>query len=146
MSNGYAAEIKRIYAEFGKVKQQDIQVAGPNDRAKFAFCLVYADRDLTPEAAATHAREYGFECTAILDPECLLARWTGATKKPEVAVMSAAGELLYRGRIDDRYADFGKRREQLTATELRDALRAIQQGKEIAVPRSTAIGCDIDMP
>ena len=130
ISNGYAPEIKRLYEEF-------------QDR-KVAFCLVYADADVTVEEATKHAKEYGFECAAILDPKLTLARFCGATIKPEVAVLSRENKLLYRGRIDDRYVDFGKQRAEPKVRELRDALQAVVAGKPIAVTRSKALGCDID--
>lgn len=39
----------------------------------------------------------------------------------KAAVLSPSGELLYRGRIDDRYFDYGKQRSQPTH-QARDAL------------------------
>ncbi len=65
----------------------------------------------------------------------VLARKVGATVKPEAAVLSPTGELLYRGRINDIYADFGKRRAQRTHCELKDILEAILAGKPVAVLR-----------
>ncbi len=132
MSNGYVPEINRLCKEFTP--------------KKIAFCVVYADADLKAPDAAKHAKEYGFACPAILDPNLTLAQRYGATIKPEVAVISPEQKLLYRGRIDDRYVDFGKQRAQPTVRELRDALEAILADKPIAVPRTKAIGCDIDFP
>lgn len=132
ISNAYAPEIGRLAADF----------AGQ----KVAFCVVYADADLTPEAARTHAKEYKLNCPAILDPKMVLARKVGATVKPEAAVLSPAGELVYRGRIDDLFAGYGKRRAMPTTRELRDAITATLAGKPVAVARTKAIGCDIDFP
>ena len=113
---------------------------------KVAFCVVYADADISKDDARKHAKEYRFCCPAVLDPKMTLALKVGATVKPETAVLSPKGELLYLGRIDNRYVDFGKRREQVTSQELRDALVAVLAGKPVATPRSKAIGCDIDLP
>ena len=44
-----------------------------------------------------------------------------ATGESKAAVLSPSGELLYRGRIDDRYFDYGKQRSQPTH-QARDAL------------------------
>ncbi len=132
ISNAYSKELTRIYDEFSP--------------KKISFCVVYADADLSRENAAKHAREYAFHCPAVLDPKMTLALKVGATIKSEVAVLSPKGEVLYRGRIDNRYVDFGRRREQVTAHELRDALDAIVAGKPISVLREKAIGCDIDLP
>ncbi len=132
ISNSYAKEIVRLCDDFTP--------------KKVAFCVVYADADLSQDDARRHAKEYGFRCPAVLDPRMVLALKVGATVKPEAAVLSATGELLYRGRIDNRYADFGKRREQVTSRELRDALETVLAGRPVATPRTQAIGCDIDLP
>jgi len=132
ISNGYAKEIVRLCKEYTP--------------KKIAFCVVYADADLGADDARKHAKEFGYCCPAILDPKMTLALRFGATVKPEVAVLSPKGTLLYRGRIDDRYVDLGKRRELLTSRDLRDAIEAILADKPIAVPRTQAIGCDIDLP
>lgn len=132
ISNGYAPELARLYKEYAP---QEV-----------AFCIVYADADFKAADARKHAKEYGFLCPAILDPKLTLARQVGATVKPEAAVLSPKGELLYRGRIDDINADFGQRRLKPTKRELKDALDAILAGKAVGTPRAKAIGCDIDFP
>ncbi len=132
ISNGYAREICRLHKEYSS--------------KKISFCIIYAEADLKLQTARRHAKEYGFPCPVILDPKLTLARKVGATIMPEAAVLSATGKLLYRGRIDNLYADFGKRRVQATSRELKDALDALLANKPIAVPRTQAIGCDIDFP
>ncbi len=67
----------------------------------------------------------------------------GATTTPEAAVLSAKGELLYRGRIDNRLEDFGKQRVQITEFDLKDALHAILAGKAVPHARTRALGCAI---
>lgn len=132
VSNGYAPEVGRLckgYTPKG-----------------VAFCVIYADADLGVDDARKHAKEYGFACPAILDPEMRLALKVGATVKPEAAVLSPEGELLYLGRIDDTYAGIGKRRLQPTRRELKDALDAVLAGNAVAVARAKAIGCPIDFP
>lgn len=132
VSNGYAPEVGRLCQEYTP--------------KGVAFCVVYADADLGAGDARKHAKEYGYPCPAILDPKLTLASKVGATVKPEAAVLSPAGELLYRGRIDDTYADLGKRRPRPTRRELKDALDAALAGKPVAVARAKAVGCPIDFP
>ncbi len=132
ISNSYAPEIKRLCQEFS-----------PGD---VAFCVVYADSELTREEASKHASEYCLPCPAILDPKMSLALQVGATVKPEAAVLSPQGELLYRGRIDNLYADFGKRRPQPTCRDLKNTLETVLTGRSVKVARTKAIGCDINLP
>ncbi|MCS6976010.1 MAG: redoxin family protein [Gemmatales bacterium] len=130
IANAYAPEIKRLCQVY---KQRGV-----------VFCVVYAERDLSRETAKKHAQEYGYCCPVLLDPELKLVRRVGATKVPEAAVLSPRGDLLYRGRIDDRYVDYGQRRSVVRSQDLRDALDAALSGKPVARPRTEVIGCDID--
>ena len=129
VANGYAPEINRITSEYS---------------AKGVRCfVVYVENDLTPKQARQHARDYGYKSGALLDPKHLLVQATGATTSPEAAVLSPSGELLYRGRIDDRVADFGKRRVEPTRRDLRLALDAILEGKPVSARLTRAVGCYI---
>jgi hypothetical protein len=51
--------------------------------------------------------------------------------------------LRYRGRIDDRYLDFGVDRLTPTTHELDEALAAVLAGREVARPVVPAVGCAI---
>jgi len=127
VSNAYAPEIKRIIARYSS--------------QKVLFSLVYPDPDTSPAVARQHAREYGYTCPLLLDPAHRLARRAGATVTPEAAVFSPGGKLLYRGRIDDLYLGFGKRRDHAIRHDLRDALDAVLGGRPVAAPRTQAVGC-----
>ena len=129
ISNGYATEINRLCVEYAP--------------RKIAFYVVYPDADLSVAAAKKHAQEFGYRCPAVLDPAHRLVKKTGATVTPEAAVLSPGGKLLYRGRIDDRYVDFGKKRSQPARRDLRLALDQIMQGKPVANRLTKAIGCFI---
>lgn len=131
IANAYAPEVGRLVTEFGP--------------KGVAFAVVYAVPDLTEADAAKHAREHAFGCPAALDRELRLAKRLGATVTPEAVVLSPAGDVLYRGRIDDRYPrPGGKRRERPTTHDLRDALAAVLADKPVATPWPPAVGCDID--
>ena len=129
VANSYAPEIARIASEYAE--------RGVRSH------IVYFEDDLKPETARTHARDYGYKSGVLLDPEHLLVKAAGATISPEAAVFSATGELLYRGRIDDRVADFGKRRVEPTRRDLRLALDAILAGRPVPTRLTRAVGCYI---
>lgn len=129
VANGYAPEIIRITSEYS---------------AKGVRCfVVYVESDLTPKQARQHASDYGYKSGTLLDPKHLLVNAAGASVSPEAAVFSPSGELLYRGRIDDRVADFGKHRVEPTQRDLRLALDAILAGKPVQARLTKAIGCYI---
>jgi hypothetical protein len=62
---------------------------------------------------------------------------------PEAAVYTPDHRLVYRGRIDDWYVDFGKPRAAPTTHDLEDALEAVLGGRPVADARTTAVGCFI---
>lgn len=129
ISNAYAPELQRIYARYTP--------------QKIGFALVYPEDDITLADAQKHAKDFGYACPVFLDPTHRWARKAGATVTPEAAVFSPQGKLLYRGRIDDLYADWGKRRPQARTHDLRNALDAILTGKPVPTPKTKAIGCFI---
>ncbi len=132
ISNAYAPEIRRIGADY-KAK-------------KIATFVVHADPDVTAERAKKHAQEYGLTCPVLLDPAHRLVKHTGATIAPEAVVLAPDGKVLYRGRIDNWYVDYGKRRAAPTQRDLRNALDAVLQGKRVPVAATKAIGCDLPEP
>ena len=130
ISNSYAPEIQRICAEYSP---------------KQVSCnLVYVDPDLTPADVRKHLKEFRYSgVPAILDPAHKLVQATGATVTPEAAVIGPAGQVLYRGRIDNVYASLGKRRPAATEYDLRNALDEALNGKTVSTPVTKAIGCYI---
>ena len=56
---------------------------------------------------------------------------------------SGAGEVEYRGRIDNRYEQLGRERRVVTVRDLRDALDAVLTGRPVARPATEPVGCFI---
>ena len=111
-------------------------IAG-NYEDKINFLLIYTDPDTSPNELATHRKDFGLnEITSILDAKHTLV------KAPE-AVIIKKGKVLYRGRINNFYEDFGKPRRVITQHDLRDAIAAILSGKKVPQPRGECIGCYI---
>ena len=80
-------------------------------------------------------------CPALHDVEHKLVERVGAEVTPEAALMSAAGEALYQGRIDNFYAALGKPRRMVTVHDLRDALEAAFAWVPLANPQKQGVGC-----
>ncbi|MBL8722756.1 MAG: redoxin domain-containing protein [Planctomycetes bacterium] len=107
--------------------------------------LVLVDPDLSPAAAAAHAQQYELPGTLLLDPHHELATALAATRTPEAFVLGAAG-LVYRGRIDDQWHNFGARAQAANRHELRDAVAAALGGRTATVARTDAVGCLLPEP
>lgn len=130
ISNRYAPEVRRLYEQFAP---QGVR-----------FWLVYPDPEITLEIIATHIEEFGYPFGALRDPKHELVKKTGATITPEAAVFIADGTMVYRGRIDDRFVDYGKARVAPSSRELHDALQAVVEGQPVPVATAPAVGCLID--
>jgi AhpC/TSA family len=128
ISNRYAPELKRIYQEFS---------------GRITFYAVYPDAGETTAAIRKHTIEYSYPFQALRDPGHALVQRAKVSVTPEVAVFSPTGTLLYHGRIDNRYADFGKWLPQATTHDLEDALSAAVAGKPIRPDSTRAIGCSL---
>jgi thiol-disulfide isomerase/thioredoxin len=125
ISNRYAPEIQRLASKF-------------KDHAKFV--LVYPVPTDSPDLIREHQKKFGYGLESISDASQALIKKTGVTVTPEVAVMKG-DQLLYRGRIDDRYVELGRERPKPTSHDLEAALTAIIAGKPVAFRETRAIGC-----
>jgi hypothetical protein len=107
------------------------------------FFLVYVDRHDDAEKIRQHREEYHYPCPGLHDASHRLVAECGATVTPEAVVFNSRREMIYRGRIDDTYLDFGKSRPEATTHELADALEAVANNRPVTQPRTTAVGCYI---
>jgi peroxiredoxin len=128
-SNTYAPALARLYREF-------------SDRG-VQFYGVYSDPDDNAAAVQKHDSEYQIPYPALLDPRHSLASETGARSTPEAVILSPAGDVLYRGRVDDRFVDFGKTRFSPSREDLRDALEQVIAGQPVKNPVTKVLGCAI---
>lgn len=129
ISNSYAPQINTIVDQYST--------------RSIAFYLVHVDGDVSSAAARSHALDFGFHCPVLLDRHHDLVNLAGARVTPEAAVFDDAGNLAYRGRIDDRYMDFGKKRLEPTQRDLCDAVDALLSGRPVINSRTKAVGCPI---
>ncbi len=127
ISNRYAPLIQRISAEYG---------------AKVALWLVYPSRTATAEKIRQHEHDFGYKLPALRDPQHVLASQAQVQVTPEAAVFDGNRHLIYHGRIDDLYQDFGLSRPAATTHELVDAIQAALSGKT-APPSTPGVGCFI---
>ncbi len=129
VSNRYAPEIQRLFRTY----------AGRN----VAFRLVYPDPGDSASAVQAHQKEYHLTVPALRDPHHALVRLAGARVTPEAAVFVPGRGEVYRGRVDDRYVDFGKERPAPTQHELANALDRLLAEKPITNSTTVAVGCYI---
>jgi hypothetical protein len=108
-----------------------------------AFWLVYPDRSESAEKIRKHKKAFGYELPALRDVQRSLVGESHALTTPEAAVFDVNRKLVYHGRIDNLYEDFGRARPVATTHELEDAIRGALDGKEVANASVPAVGCYI---
>ena len=130
VSNRYAPEIQRLARTFAP--------------RGVVFRLIYPGKADGDAAIRAHVKAFAYEGSteALRDPAMALVKHTGATITPE-AVVVVNGTVVYRGRIDDRYASLGVERASPTTHDLADAVAAALDGRPIAHPVTQAVGCFI---
>ena len=121
----------------------EIRRIASNHQGRINFLLVYTDPDTSQNELTTHRKDFDLnEITSILDTNHNLVKATGAEITPEAVIVNK-GKVLYRGRINNYYEDFGKPRRVVTQHDLRDAIDAVLSGKKVPQPRGECIGCYI---
>lgn len=128
ISNRYAPTINRL-----SVKYDD----------KASFWLVYPARNESPEMIRKHKQGFFYKLPAARDLQHALVKQSHAAITPEAAVFDVNHRLIYHGRIDDWYEDFGRARRAPTTHELDDAIQAALSGKALASEAVPAVGCYI---
>jgi mono/diheme cytochrome c family protein len=95
---------------------------------------------LTRRSVDKYATEFRLAFPLLFDATGELAKWLKPTRLPEAFVVDRAGQVLYRGRIDDQWAGIGQRRAQATTHELQAVLAAVSAGQPVGTS-TTPTGC-----
>jgi len=128
VSNRYSPTIQRLSAQH---------------LDKAAFWLVYPSKADSPEMIRKHEQDFGYKLPALRDLQHALVRQSRAQITPEAAVFDTNRHLIYHGRIDDLYEDFGRARTAPSTHELDDAIQAAINGKTLPADTAPAVGCYI---
>lgn len=129
ISNKYVPEITRLAKKYGT--------------AELPFRIVYPGRDEALDKIKKHRESFDIPGAALRDTHLGLVRAAGITTMPEAAVFTPAQGLVYRGRIDDRFASVSEERAAATTHDLEDAMKAVLDGKAPPVATTKAVGCPI---
>lgn len=108
---------------------------------KIAFFGVIADETLKRSEMVTFQKEFGIEFPVLFDASGELAELFRPTHVPEAFLLDPKGNIAYRGRIDDVYVAIDKRRAEPRERNLKDAVTALSEGREVAVRHAVPVGC-----
>ena len=129
ISNRYAPELRRLFTQYA---------AGGVE-----FKLVYPELGITQDKVDRHRAEFGYPMPGVADPGHRHVREAQAAITPEVAVF-VKGQLVYRGRIDDRFASLSQARPEPASHDLEDVLRTLASGRTPPARFTKAVGCVIE--
>jgi hypothetical protein len=129
IANGCIPELNR---QFAALIEADSHVS---------FFGVISDRSVTRLAAAKHAARFEIKFPVLFDASGELADALKPTHTPEAFVVDRDGRLAYRGRIDDLYADLGKKRTEAARHDLAEAIADVLAARPVATPRTEPVGC-----
>lgn len=129
IANAYVPELNRLAEHAGKLGGK--------------LTLIHVDWDLTNEAAKTHRDDYAIKAPVVIDREHEIVGATKAEITPEAVLLDSKGKIVYQGKINDLYVDFGDRRREATLHYFRDAMDAVAAGEEVKPDKVEAIGCYI---
>lgn len=127
LSRQYVPELNRIAAD---VPQEQV-----------AFYGVISDRMTSRAKAQAFCAEFDIAFDVVFDASGEIAAALEPTRVPEAFVLSPQREILYRGRINDLYAEVNKKRTVARQHDLRDAIAAVVAGNAPEPARTTAVGC-----
>lgn len=133
VANTYVSEIRSLQEKYQKEKE------------KLAWIGIYSEVGATRDAAKRHTDEYKITMPIVIDSDQRVAHGLGAKVLGQVVVLKDK-KVVYRGRIDDRFATNGKRRDRASTRELADALDAVLARKGVPVAETAAYGCPIPKP
>ena len=116
ISNRYSPEIQKlakVYSPLG-----------------IDFHLVYVKPDIKIKDIEKHIDHFFSNMISVLlDPYHDLVRLSEATVTPQAAIFDKQLNLVYTGRIDDRYIDYGKQRPIVQKADLENALLSVLSNK-----------------
>ena len=102
------------------------------------FLAINANSTETVDQVSEHANKNSYPFPVLKDVNNVVADKIGASRTPEVYVLSTDRTILYHGRISD-----SKFKEQETSLDLKNALDEILAGKDVTVKVTKSFGCTI---
>lgn len=122
----YADRLEELARRFA---EQGVAVVGINSNAQDP-----------PTKIARFVRETGVTFPILKDPQSRIADDFGATRTPEAFLVSSAGQVLYRGRIDDQFG-VGYRRPSIDNAYVEDAIVNALAEKPVSTFKTDPMGC-----
>lgn len=106
------------------------------------FVGLYSNQQDSSDEIRCSAQELQLTFPLCKDHDQTAADRFGLTRTPEVCLLDANGQVVYRGRVDDQHHP-GVTKPSPTRHDLQAALDELLAGQPVSVPSTTAVGCRI---
>ena len=113
-------------------------------RGRVVFEAVYPTETVTNREVGTFEEAYNFHLPRRLDPRHVVVKRYKATTTPEVILVAANDQILYRGSVDNQFYKLGKYRPNPTEFYLREAIEASLHGRPVPKSNTPPVGCLIN--
>lgn len=130
LSQNYTLTLNTLYQKF---KSDTILFVG-----------IIPAHDVSNEEAADYISRYKIIFPVVMDTKNQTVNYFKATRTPEVFVVDAGENILYKGAIDNWAISIGKHRTVITENYLQEALDKIKHNLPAAVKETKAVGCVIE--
>ena len=117
------------------------ELHGDAQAAGVALYGVLSNPSITWRESADFVENFDIAFPVILDSAGDLALRLGPRVTSESFAISTAGRVVYRGRIDDRFAAVGRLRTRIASYDLRTVIEALDGGGQPEPYETEAIGC-----
>jgi len=107
---------------------------------------VISDPSVSRAAATRHFAGFDVPFPVLFDASGRLRESLVPTHVPEAFVVDRAGQIVYRGAIDNTWEAVGRRRPQAENHFLADAVTAAVAGRGVVPHRTVPVGCPIELP
>lgn len=109
------------------------------------FVGVISERGLSRAAAAKFQQDFKVAFPILFDASGEIAATLQPTHVPEAFVLNTDSQVVYRGRIDDQYAEIGKKRPAPASKhDFAEAIGATLEGIPLEVAKTTPVGCPFE--
>lgn len=113
------------------------------------FFLIHSNVQDSEAAIREHATGHRLSFPVVRDDGGRLARHFGVKRTTEVLVLDGRRQVVYRGAVDDQYG-YQKnrvtwRKAAPTKHYLRDAIRSVLRGENVALSKTDPMGCALGL-
>lgn len=115
------------------------------DDRQFKYKCYFPSPTSTEDKIEKFVEKYQLTTSCITDHDQLKTKFYGATVAPQVVVYDEKNQkLIYRGRINNSFAEVGRRRKIVTSYDARTVLQDVLDQKKVNITETQAIGCYIN--